>query len=521
VISGDPFDQRVAARLFEYWAWFTPWHRRLWNVGTLASLNELLEAAEATPGKGLKALQREISQLVGPDPAVGDRETKQMLAQLLKGDLTYRRDGWYKLAQMMPRIESGYLSRWADLIRSPPKPGAERVARSVAGHLLWAGFSSTYLHRWLQYQVKHRTETLSIADALEEADRQLLQTPTREFRVIVPILAAPGMGAAQPPEWRTAAQIASLIETIQGSRPGLRQSGGFVLTVKSRDHFAAVEKARDLVDRWDARAELSTGKRLRRLEGAWVEGISAPIPFVPLRREVDIGALELENKIYSSLHDDEMSLRIDDALQLLQPMPAGSISAAISGGWAAIEALLAEGDTRGAQRLASIVACSYPRAELTTLSYFHAENGSDTLAKELQRETQNLKRARMVANAVEARQTLAGRGPQDDAAYDRMREVLAHPRETLAKVRDYVGSALHRLYRQRNITLHGGRVSGAARTETLWTAPHLVGAGLDRVVHAWFAEGTRPLELAARAELNLELVGAPSGPHPTELLEPR
>jgi hypothetical protein len=101
-----------------------------------------------------------------------------------------------------------------------------------------------------------------------------------------------------------------------------------------------------------------------------------------------------------------------------------------------------------------------------------------------------------------------------------MKEVLDRPGETLNKVRSYVEFALNRLYRQRNLIVHGGRVSGAARTETLWTAPPLVGAGLDRIVHAWFRERTTPRELAARAEVGLDLVRKAATPHTTELLEP-
>jgi hypothetical protein len=63
-------------------------------------------------------------------------------------------------------------------------------------------------------------------------------------------------------------------------------------------------------------------------------------------------------------------------------------------------------------------------------------------------------------------------------------------------------------------------VSGQGRLQALATAPPLVGAFLDRVVHAWFTEGTRPIELAARAHLAIDLVGSPGGRHVTELLEP-
>jgi hypothetical protein len=519
----DEYDQKVAARLEEFWAWFTPWHRRLWNVGTIAALSELLEASESLPHNRLKALQDEVNRLVGPDGAIGDAATRAVLGRLLNDDLTYKRVAWHQLNQLLAVIDSGYLRRWATSVGDANRPGPERVARSVAGHLLHAGFSSTHLHRWLRYQVRHREGNQTIADLLVEADASLIQRPGQDYRVLIPVISAPDVGHSPPAEWLSGEQMADRIETIQGHRTDLRQSGGFALTVRARDHFAAVEVARELIDRWDARAELSTRNRIVRRNKAWVEGLKEAIPFTPMRRQVEIGALTRQNKVYSPLDDNEVAIRIDDALQLVQPMEAGPRSAAISGGWAAIESLLTEAqepENLAAPRLAGIIACSFARAELTALAFSHAERGNDDLAEALREEEANLARARLVADAIMDGQVLAGSGPGDNAAVDRMKELVANPRATLLKVRDYVEIALNRLYRQRNLMLHGGRVSGDGRSQALSTAPPLVGAGLDRIVHAWFTEGTRPVELAARASLGIDLVGTASGRNVTELLEP-
>ena len=44
---------------------------------------------------------------------------------------------------------------------------------------------------------------------------------------------------------------------------------------------------------------------------------------------------------------------------------------------------------------------------------------------------------------------------------------------------------------------------------------------MDRLLHAHLTEGLQPLELAARAENSLALVGDSDGPRVTRLLEPR
>lgn len=107
----------------------------------------------------------------------------------------------------------------------------------------------------------------------------------------------------------------------------------------------------------------------------------------------------------------------------------------------------------------------------------------------------------------------------DAAAQERMLALIDNPRATLTKVRSHVQHAFRRMYRQRNIVVHGGEVSGTSLEVALRTAAPLVGAALDRMAHAQLVDGVSPLALAARAEISLELVGTPSGKGLAELLE--
>lgn len=100
-----------------------------------------------------------------------------------------------------------------------------------------------------------------------------------------------------------------------------------------------------------------------------------------------------------------------------------------------------------------------------------------------------------------------------------MRGLLASPRDTLDDVRRALTVAIRRLYRSRNIVLHGGSTDGVALQASLRTAAPLVGAGLDRIVHAALTEQLDPLDLAARAEVSLRLAGGETGLSVVELLE--
>jgi hypothetical protein len=191
----------------------------------------------------------------------------------------------------------------------------------------------------------------------------------------------------------------------------------------------------------------------------------------------------------------------------LTPLQLGSSSAAIAGGWAAIEALLSEPGNRGgvAERLAAIVACAFPRAELTQLSYA-IEKVDGTLAKKLQPTQINRERSTIVAQAILDNDLPDLPDPCDRAAVERMRHLLKDPHAKLNDIGSHVKDAFTRLYRIRNLVLHGGLTNAVGLRAALRTATPLVGAGIDRIVHFRYIGGVHPIELAARAHLALKTI---------------
>jgi hypothetical protein len=172
-----------------------------------------------------------------------------------------------------------------------------------------------------------------------------------------------------------------------------------------------------------------------------------------------------------------------------------------------------------ADRLADIVTCSWPRGELTALSFRHRPPVPDLISTKLQRCGNNLRRGEVIANALSAGHAIDLASASDIAAAQRMKAVLDDPCAQLNDVRQIIRAVFRRVYRQRNIVVHGGSTSAIALDAALRTAAPLIGAGLDRLVHAQLANGMAALDLAARAENSLALVGDPLGPAPTRLLE--
>ena len=222
---------------------------------------------------------------------------------------------------------------------------------------------------------------------------------------------------------------------------------------------------------------------------------------------------------------------IDDALELAAGLNHGPITPAVAGAWAALESLLAisqdsdesEGHVSAARRAAALVACSWPRAELTALSYRVAAGKSRALDESLAASESNRDRAEVIQSHIRQYGGIpierGWRLSSDSAAVQRMKGLIENPRPVLKDVHDYAESALRRLYRHRNIILHGGAPSDRSTGPGLRLAAPLVGAALDRITHAAFVRQVAPLELAAQAEVALNLAGDAMGRDICALLE--
>jgi len=501
-------DVIAAGRLLELLALNTPWHRSLWSVGIALSIAELLEACEAfqagTLSEGtMRRLGSSCMRIAGKDPVLTTIE-KSTVNELLRN--IPRLDGvsFYALQQLRARIAQDYLLRWAGLFRVGSAYDPERAARCVAGYLLDSGFSETFLHGWMKSKIGRAQATeWTLGELCEEAHRDIGQRDPQLFDVLIAFKSSPRSGSGYPVGWHSASEVSDWLRANHFSVSGVRPSGGLILSVKARDAFGAGDAAVALADGYIARASIAIGQILMPLESVWVKGHAKPFPYQAKRRGVRVKALYREDQIFSN----RSSSNVDAAIELLAHLENSSPAAAISAGWGAIEALLGEPGDRAtaAESLAILVACSFPRAELTLLSHL-IERTNPSLAPALKACKTNRDRAALVAQWIAQGDPIKLNGVSEEASVRRMRGLFNSPSATLMAMATSIADAFHRLYRQRNLILHGGITTSIALPHALRTSAKLVGAGIDRIAHGFYVQNLRPREIAARAKLSIAMV---------------
>jgi hypothetical protein len=515
-----------------------PWPRRLWDVGSILALEELWEAGAWAARKVLSEAactwqRNEVRAVVGPDVGLGHRELRRELARLLSSPIPEPSPARRRLRELITHARSGYVERWAAAVDVPAheRPRPERLARTIAAHLLDLGYSASHLLTWAEGMGRSRVTTVDLLKDVTE----LAGAPLGQYKVLVALVASPRRELAEALDtWLPKGAVVSWLRERGHDTSGLRVSGGFLYEIRARDPYSAADQAREMLDRMIARSTFLRRSRdgVRPTDSIWVDGHPRPIEVASPPRGADIVTLVHEGHLYRV---DGPQRRVDDALELATPVNRGAVGPAAAGAWAAIESLLSHSDDPpadersgkavAADRLAEIIACSWPRAELTALAHRHNPTCDDELSVQLAECNLNRERAHLVAEAIRT-----GRGPDvsqsrtkhsDRAAVERMRKLLDAPQQELEDASKVFKIAIRRLYRVRNIVLHGGSTQSVALNAALRIATPLVGAGLDRIVHATMTENLDPLDLAARAELALRMVGGETSLSPVELLEPR
>jgi hypothetical protein len=532
MLATTEYDQHVSARLLDFFSDRTAWQRTLWSSGTILNLRELLEASDAVANgvvsqSSLGNYAHSIDITIGRDFGVGDDQRRRQLCALLKMDdrsrtlaaagLQYR-----SIEMIIPEISNEYLKRWAAALSPASKPvRAERSARAIAAHLLDCGLHPEFLHRWWTFKSKHEPGSKNLSELLNEAN-MVVSAPERDFEALLIFEKAVPIDARrpQPKQWLTNKEVSGWLHSNGFPVSGLRQKGGYLIQIKARDTRTVIDAVAEAEARLISRINLGTPSfnGLATFGRVWIKGEQEPFDIPHPRRRVEVHSLQRENQLYN-LHNFGT---IDAAIELIEPLDAQPPSAAVAGGWAAIEALLTgPGDrdqrVQAGDRLAAITACSFPRAELTTLSY-ELERQRGQLGVELKACTTNKERCEIVLREINAKTPFTFKRSSDAAAWARLVALVDNPGRVLRDIEARLSECFRRLYRNRNIVLHGGKTDAVGLRACLRLTAPLVGAGLDRIAHAAYTEKLSPLELAARARIRLDALDSAAAVRPIDLL---
>ncbi|RZU60796.1 integrase [Zhihengliuella halotolerans] len=534
IIGQDPYATHIATRLQDFFLPSAPWQRRLWEAGTLSTLTELLDASRwqsegVLHPSAVKSLSADLGTMIAKDPGIGGPKKTEIINAELSTNVPYGSGHWQSLDQLTEQAKRQYLKFWRDAIDSNSPPGAERAARAIAATLLDTGYSMSMLHGWITNHIENCVE---LGEMLESADSLRRQKPTK-FTVAIPFTSMPRANAARSnPAWRDAPAIKLWLgDSRKALTKGVYFMGGFRYDLSAMDEHSALQEASAIRGRILSRSSFVPGYRNIAPAGiVWIlnqaTGAIRQFPLEEAHRGIFLHSLGVGDRVHAV---GSTVSRLDDALELASSLNnSSSPGQPIVNGWSALEGLLFTSENpvdvkkgRGlvaTSRAALLATCSWPRAELTSLSYSKRQDVT-ALDIRLEGAASNQERCGHLLHQLRTTGNLSLSDSRDRAAQERMLELIKDKTGTLKAVRRQMELAFRRLYRNRNIVVHGGAASAQTLAVAVRTTAPLVGAVLDRLVHAQLTDGVEPLSLAARAELSLKKVDLGEGPPVHSLLE--
>ncbi|WP_102159557.1 integrase [Zhihengliuella halotolerans] len=499
IIGQDIYATHIATRLQDFFLASAPWQRRLWEAGTLSTLTELLDASRwqsegVLHSSMVKLLATDLATLIAKDPGIGGPKKTEIINAELSTNVPYGSGHWQSLDQLTEQAKRQYLKFWRDAIDSNSPPGAERAARAIAATLLDTGYSMSMLHGWITNHIENCGE---LGEMLESADSLRRQKPTK-FTVAIPFTSMPRANVARSnPAWRDAPAIKLWLgDSRKALTKGVYFMGGFRYDLSAMDEHSALQEASAIRGRILSRSSFVPGYRNIAPAGiVWIlnqaTGVTRQFPLEEAHRGIFLHSLGAGDRVHAV---GSTASRLDDALELASSLNnSSSPGPPIVNGWSALEALLfSSGNPKDVKkgrgpvaiaRAALLSTCSWPRAELTSLSYSKRQDVT-ALDIRLEGAASNHERCGHLLHQLRTTENLSLSDSRDRAAQERMLELIKDESGTLKSVRRQMELAFRRLYRNRNIVVHGGAASAQTLAVAIRTTAPLVGAVLDRLVHA-------------------------------------
>jgi hypothetical protein len=438
-------------------------------------------------------LRTRVIDAVKNDPGLGDRQTRGALLGALpltsRGAASRFVSSSYSHKVIRNRIDAirrDYLTNWhSELSRSDYQgesgsTPARQAAMLIAAFLLEVGVSHHYLSNWLSYRITHSEEEYDTARLVRELVE--LYTNGRGDVEILAIITSPVLPAIQAGDGWLTAKLAKAWLTEQGAEIPRKLHGGILFKSREWDIYGALERTTQAVERLMFRAVAKTGRTPNFHSTVWIKGVTKP-QRLPARRGFtkSLPAYEFSNP---SLDTPESDNRLEVAIEFLHGA-IDSIGATAAGmSWTALESLFASpGDEqRGLQvanRAADVALVAYVRSQIyDCVGALRGHARSDPISVELTN-LEGLDRIRRVEKLLvtgEYNQAVSNASVRLDLAHAADLLTVEGMRRKRADIRAIVLD----LYRQRNVTLHGGITDSPLLHATLRDAVPIVSAVVNR-----------------------------------------
>lgn len=528
-ITEEPRFAGFTARMMEITSTQAAWHRRLWRSGTIQIGRELLEES-IRPGVRESAIndqRKYLMQCLQTDHGIEDRGRRvQETVKSLKVGITDSSHAWITLREHLDKMHDSYLTTWADALDAQPtgnKPvDVEGAVRRITAHLLDAGMHKSSLYAWLRaiQDPERSIDSITLGDFVRAADEKL-QRPVRSYTFCVPIETRPkfSISSSTTPGWMTSSDTAQWKRVHAPKAPNVRQQGSFLLTVQARDVNAAAEEARAVISNLVTKFQLGTTTPITVCSRMWSMEKKTDFPTQATNRLINVRSFERLGRVQELTSIDY----ITNTLALAHPLRTGAPHIAVMSGWSAIESLMVgpsdDQDVVAARRFSLIVAASMVRAEFTKLSRRYIETHDDEASVQMSGCDENIARARLFQAHACANPTIDLGSETDNLALARIRPALTNPRQEVERITEILTREFTRLYRKRNMIVHGGQIHGSNLHSISDTLTPLIGAGIDRVVHVGLKHGIKPVELSAIAESRLDYLVPSTATSAGNLLE--
>lgn len=502
-------------RLLELTSTKSPWQRRLWRGGTMELAQEFLSDSVRPGARGVAIddRRRHLMEALRTDHGVADFGKRiETLAKDISTETDEASHSWIALRHHLIPMNDDYLANWAGAFDSPPpnRPiDAEGAARRITAHILGSGMHKNSLHRWLR-NLQSTSAAVTPGDFLREADRRL-KAPEKVFTFCVPVDKKPPfeVNSETAPGWMTATETAVWKRRHAPDAKPARHQGSFLLEITARDVNAAADAARDVIAHLRTKFQLGSPNSIGIHPKMWSMQKRSDFPTTATNRMINLASFDRLGRLQDLTTADYLI----NTLALVEPLQTAAPHIAVMTGWSAIESLLVgpadRDDIVAAKRFSLIIAASLMRAEFTWLAKTYIAENDDADARALDECETNIERAKRFQMLAFTRPDLALTNVTDNLALQRVRPALRNPRQEVARIAEILTREFTRLYRKRNMVVHGGQISGSNLHSISETLTPLIGAGIDRIVHAQLQFGVSPIELSAMAEARVEYLRPP------------